>query len=54
LGVGLTALRVQWVGIEVKHAGKMKLSEYRMFGICKSGKDRRNSDIEQRPGLVTG
>jgi hypothetical protein len=25
MGVGVTALWVQWVGIEVKHAGKMKL-----------------------------
>jgi hypothetical protein len=42
------------VGIEVKHAGKIKLGENRMFGICKRGKDRRNSDVQQRPGLVTG
>jgi hypothetical protein len=27
MGVGVTALWVQWVGIEVKHAGKMKLGD---------------------------
>jgi hypothetical protein len=42
------------VEIEVKKARKMTLSENKKFGTCKSGKDRRNSDIEQRPGLVTG
>lgn len=27
MGVGVAALWVQWVGIEVKHAGKMKLGD---------------------------
>jgi hypothetical protein len=39
--VAVTALWVQWVGREWKQAGKMKLGEKIIFGICKKGIDRR-------------
>jgi hypothetical protein len=39
--VGIRALWVQWVGMELKHVGKLKLGKERYIWHIEKGNDRR-------------
>jgi hypothetical protein len=50
--MGVTAVWVQWVGTEVKHAGKMKLGDRKDVRHMQEMKRWKKTEMEQRLGWL--